>query len=311
MFNNRYGGDDEQMQASEPERVSGNDGGVLVTPPLNLNQHLDYLELTYPTLSRSKHSVEYPEHWDKRAVETKPLNGYKVAHRYSDGRVEMYHPDQPNMGTHVVMGGKTLKALGENDLWLLEFFLQNGAKITRLDCALDVFDLPLDFDQLWELAKTKEYECRLRLPPLRTSDAQHGDTIYFGRMKSSIFTRVYNKAAEQNYDGSWVRVETVFRHSRANNAAKLMVKRKLDPAALIRGHVNLPRLQWWTDVMTAKAVKTKLDPPTADKRLLWLMNTVPAALAKEIHLQGDAVWLEFKARVTDELVKLEQLTSGL
>lgn len=303
MFNYRYGRNDEQMQTNKSERVSNNGGGVLVTPPLNLSQHLDFLELTFP-IFKQKPSVEYPEHWSKKAVETKPKNGYKVAYRYPDGRVEMFHPDQPNMGYHVVMGGQTLKALGENDLWLLEYFLENGARVTRLDCALDVFDMPLDFDELWASAKKGEFECRLRKPPLRTSDAKRGDTVYFGRMKSSVFTRIYNKAAEQNYDGSWVRVETVFRHSRANNAAKLMVKRKLDTPALIRGHVNLPRLKWWTDVMTQKAEKTRVDPPTADKRLSWLMNSVPSALAKEIHLQGEAVWLEFKARVEEEIVKL-------
>jgi len=291
------------MPKNKPQPPLDENGGVLVTPPPNVHQHLDFLELTYPLFNRQLPNM-YPPHWTDKTVETKAVNGYKLAVRYPDGRVEMSHPDQPNMGIHVIMPAQTLKALGEDDLWLLEFFLQNGAKITRLDCALDVFEKPLDFDELWELAKAKEFECRLRSPALRTSDAEHGDTIYFGRMKSSIFTRVYNKAAEQKYAGSWVRVETVFRHSRANNAAKLMVKRSLDTGALIRGHLNLPRLQWWADVMTMKAEKTKFDRSTGDKRLEWLMTSVAPTLAKEIHLHGDAVYALFKARVIDELEKL-------
>jgi hypothetical protein len=310
MSGNRYNGDDRQMQKNKPQPSIDGNGGVLVTPPPNVHQHLDFIELTYPLFGRQLPEM-YPSHWTEKAVETKPVNGYKVAARYADGRVEMSHPDQPNMGIHVIMPAQTLKALGEDDLWLLEFFLSNGARVTRIDTALDVFDMPLDFNELWELAKAKEYECRLRLPPLRTSDAMHGDTIYFGRMKSSVFTRIYNKAAEQNYDGSWVRVETVFRHSRANNAAKLMVKRELDTGALIRGHLNLPRLQWWTDVMTMKAEKTKFDRSTGDNRATWLMKSVAPTLAKEIFLRGDGFYDDFKARVIEELVRLDSLTSGL
>lgn len=283
--------------------VEKNRGGA-VTPPLKLVSHLDWLEITYPILGQ-KVDVCYPEHWEKKCVETKAFHGYTIGARYPDGRIEMVNPDSPAMGVHVQFSAQTLVALGEDDYDLLEFFIQHGAKITRMDCALDVFDLPLDFNELWQLAVSGEFECRLRKPPQRTMDAQRGDTIYFGKMKSSVFTRFYDKAAEQKQDKVWTRVETVFRHSRANNAAKLMVKRHLDTASLIRGHVNLPRLQWWLDVMTTKAEKTRLDPAREDKRLEWLLRTVPKALAKEIHLRGDEVYDTFKLRVIDELQKFD------
>lgn len=278
-------------------------GGGAVTPPLKLASHLDWLEITFPVLGNYP-KIDYPENWDKTTVETKAFHGYSVGARYQDGRIEMSNPDHPSMGIHVQFSAQTLSALKTNDHELLEFFIQHGARITRLDCALDVFELPIDFAEIWELVVSGDYECRLRKPPTRTMDAVTGDTIYFGRMKSSVFTRIYNKSAEQNTTGNWTRIETVFRHSRANNAAKLMVKRHLEPSALIRGHVNLPRLAWWTDVMTNKAEKTRLDPVSEDKRLQWLLGVVPKALAKEIYLRGDGLYDQFKARVIDELNNL-------
>lgn len=280
-------------------------GGVLVTPPPKLVEHLDWIEITYPILGNSPVAA-YPEHWPKARVECKPMNGYKVACRYADGRVEMVHPDQKNMGVHVTLPAKTLQTLQEDDKWLLEYFLEHGAVITRLDCALDVFESPLNFDVLWRLCRERDYICRLRKPPLRDCDAETGDTVYFGRMKSSVCTRVYNKAAEQNVPGDWIRVETMFRHSRANNAAKLMVKKKLDCRSLIAGHVQIPRLKWWTDVMTKNAAKTRLDRPTQSKRLEWLMNSVAPTLAKEVFLNGGVVEREFMLRYREELLKLEQ-----
>jgi DNA relaxase NicK len=279
-------------------------GGVLVTPPLKLSEHLDWIELTYPILAKAIPQM-YPEHWQTNAVQCKPLFGYNNAVRYEDGRLEMWHSEQKSMGFHVSIPAQAIQALHEDDLWLLEYFITNGAKITRLDCAVDVLDYPLPFDELWKLAQNDEFECRLRKDPQRTHETKRGDTIYFGRMKSSVFTRFYDKAAEQKQSGDWTRIETVFRHSRANNAAKLMVKRKLTTRQMIAGHVNLPRLQWWRDVMACEAVKTRVDPSMHDKRLDWLMNSVPSALAKEIKLRGETVRDLFNQRVAEALQKLD------
>ena len=281
-------------------------GGVLVTPPPKLVQHLDWIEVTYPILG-NRPNVDYPEHWPKERVECKPHNGYAIAVRYADGRTEENHPDHPNMGIHVTLPAQTLQTLQEDDKWLLEFFIGSGGKITRLDCALDVFGNSLNFNRLWSLVRQKQYQCRLRKPPLREHDAETGDTIYFGKMKSSVCTRIYNKAAEQNVTGEWTRVETMFRHSRANNAAKVMVKQNLECRALIAGHVKIPRLKWWTDIMTIAATKTRLDRPTQSKRLEWLMNSVAPTLAKEVFLHGGEVEREFMLRYRDELAKLEQM----
>lgn len=281
-----------------------NKGGVLVTPPLSTQQHLDWIEITTPILGK-KPTVPYPAHWSKKFVECKPMNGYSVACRYDDGRIEMQNASNPNMGIHTVMSATTLQNLQEDDKWLLGYFLAEGVRVTRLDCALDIYHNPLNFDELWELARRREFVCNLRKPPLREQDAKTGDTVYFGRLKASVVTRVYNKAAEQNVKGDWVRVETMFRHSRANNAAKLMVRKNLDCRALIAGHVRIPKLKWWSDIMTNEPEKTRLDPAGVSKRVHWLLNSVSPTIAKEIHLRGWGIWDEIRLRVVDELQKID------
>lgn len=278
-------------------------GGVLVTPPLKLHQHLDWIELTYPTLSKNT-QPNYPEHWTTKAVETKPHNGYNLAFRYPDGRTEERHTNQKSMGIHVTMPAQTLAQLEEDEKWLLGYFLENGAKITRLDFALDVFEKPLEFNKLWKFCLAKEYECRLRQPPLRTHDAERGDTIYFGRMKSSVFTRVYNKAAEQKIDGSWVRVETVMRHQRANHAAKLYAGTDVEVASFITGHVQIKNFKWWTDVMTMKATKTRYDLPAKNSRREWLLKSVAPSLAREMMLD-DSLYEDF-IRHVDACYQIER-----
>jgi DNA relaxase NicK len=210
------------------------------------------------------------------------------------------------MGVHITLPAQTLQNLQEDDKWLLRYFVEEGASISRLDFALDVLDKELNFNQLWALVQGGNFRCRLRKQPLRMQEAITGDTIYFGRMKSSICTRIYDKGAEQKVNRTWIRVETMMRHGRANHAAKLYAGTDVSIPAIIAGHVQIPDLEWWADVMTKTPEKTRLARPNANKRHEWLMKSVAPTLAKEIFLHGDAVYSEFKARVVDELQKLDE-----
>lgn len=259
---------------------------------MDVFESVDYLELTY--INARPDDALYPDAWSTRRVETKPRNGYKVAARYSDGRIEM-HSDEQRMGVHVVMSGDVCKELGVNARTIFDL-TNRGARVTRLDCATDVFNAPLVFEDLWALARAGEYQCRLRKPPLRASDAATGDTIYFGRMKSSACTRVYNKAAEQGVAGEWIRVETMFRHRRAHDAAKALVAGK-SIRSLNRGHVYVPKLAWWVEAMNVPATKTRAHQKPRDSRMEWLLKSVAPALRKEIELHGESVWNDFRDAV--------------
>lgn len=260
-----------------------------------VTQHLDWLEITYPILGQNL-NIAYPEHWSKERVETKPTNGYNVACRYKDGRVEQLHTLYPSMGVHVTFPAQTLAQLKEDEKWLIGWLVQSGATVTRLDFALDCYGVPLDFDALWEEVIARRYTCRLRTPPIRTHDSISGDIIYFGRMKSSIMTRIYNKAAEQKVSGVWNRVETMMRHQRANFAAKKFASTDAEVASFITGHVQIKNFKWWEDVMTMKATKTRYDRPTTNSRREWLMKSVAPSLAREMILD-DTLYDDFIRRV--------------
>lgn len=264
--------------------------------------HLDWFECTIPR-SKDEYGIMYPKNWTKRCVEGKPTNGYNHSTLYADGRQEMFNDKQASMGIHVVITGKPLQVLcpnQESEIEMIEHFQSIGAKMTRIDCAVDVYDKPLDFKALWEMVVDGDYECRLRDEPLYDHSPTQGDTVYFGRMKSSVFTRIYDKGKEQKIDRNWVRIETVFRHARAHNAASAY-RTGGTIAGLCAGHVRIPKLQWWTEVMSAEPVKTRLNRVDGDKRMEWLLKSVAPTLAKEISLHGDDVWNKFRDAVWEKV----------
>lgn len=287
--------------------MSDNCGGGVVTPPPNqevgVRERVDWLSVTFPHFKRRQPTGMYPDGWTDKRVPAKPINGYSLAARYADGRVEMTNPDQPNMGTHILLSGTTISNLTEDYSSLVTHFIESGAKIARIDFALDLFGMGFDLEKVWKLADAGKYKCRLRKPPSHYEDTAMGHTIYFGRMKSSAFTRLYDKAIEQKVTGDWKRIETVFRHSRANNAAKHYAK-GASVRSLIKGHLHLPDYDVWNEVLNVDALKTHLARVDGDKRLEWLLKSCAPTLAKEIHLQGDIVYKKFIDEVRHELQKL-------
>lgn len=274
---------------------------------MNTENHLDWFECTIPR-GRREYGIIYPDGWTTRSVEGKPLNGYNHCSLFADGRTEMYHDSQQCMGVHVTITGKPLAVLcpnEESERQMIEHFQSIGGKITRLDCAVDVFDKPLDFSELYNLVCAGDYECRLRKEPQYTHEPTEGDCMYFGRFKSSVCTRIYDKAKEQKVEKTWVRIETVFRHARANNAGTAY-RTGGTIAGLCAGHVRIPKLQWWSEVMSSEPVKTRLNRIDGDKRMEWLLKSVAPTLAKEIALHGDDVWNKFR----DAVFASECLTSG-
>lgn len=270
---------------------------------MQLENHLDWFEITIP---REKHQlgVSYPKGWTKNHTEGKPLNGYNACTQYADGRLEMLHTGLVGMGIHVTLTGKPLQVLcptRESEVEMIEHFQAQGAKVSRLDCAVDVFDFPLDWEELWAICDAKDFECRLRGEPLIMHSKTEGDTVYFGKFKSTAATRIYDKAKEQRIkDKQWVRIETMFRHGRATSAAKNYAEGG-SISGLIAGHLRIPKLDWWRTVMTQEPIKTRANRITSDNRQEWLLKSVAPALAKEIDLCGAEFWNKFRDAVWEKV----------
>lgn len=271
-------------------------------------EHLDYLTVTYQSMM----DVSYPPTWSNRCVEVRPHNGYTLAVKYDDGRLEMSNSERRDMGVHIILSGSVLAGIEENDRDLVAFFLENGASVRRMDIAIDAFDSGLSVADVWRMAQNREFKCRLRKPPSHDESAwDTGDTVYFGRFASSVYTRIYDKTAEQkiihhieNPPENWLRIETGFRDRRGQSAAR-MVAAGVPYRAMVRGHVDFPSSPAYAEIMTAAAIKTRFEPPVEDNTMKWLLKSCAPTLAREWALHGDDVWNKFRSEVFEQKERIE------
>lgn len=128
------------------------------------------------------------------------------------------------MGVWLEMSGqgcRTFESFGNGDYEsLFDYVLENPGDlhITRLDVAFDDHSGILDIEQLKKDTMGDSYISKWSGGIVRAGHGQSRgqDTIEFGSMKSAIFLRIYNKAAERGFtDRHWVRVELQMRDERA------------------------------------------------------------------------------------------------
>lgn len=92
------------------------------------------------------------------------------------------------------------------------------ANVSRLDVACDDHDGLLDMDVIVRKIRNNEINTRMRNRSLCMSmsgDKMTGTTVYIGAPSSDFRIRIYDKAAEQEADGHWVRCEMVLRDANA------------------------------------------------------------------------------------------------
>lgn len=104
-------------------------------------------------------------------------------------------------------------------------YLDPDVSATRVDLAIDDHDEKLDMDVVFEYAKGRSVDSRIRkiryVGDLQGDD-DRGLTVYIGAPSSSFRVRIYDKAKEQfapeepGYNDHWIRVEMVMRGKQAN-----------------------------------------------------------------------------------------------
>ncbi len=139
--------------------------------------------------------------------------------------ISIHYNGREDMGVWLEMSGQGCRAFetfGSGDYeGLFRYVLENpdDVHITRLDVAFDDHTGILDMEQLKTDTSSDSYISKWAGGTVRAGHgAKRGqDTIEFGSMKSTIFLRIYNKAAERGFDASrhWLRVELQMRDERA------------------------------------------------------------------------------------------------
>lgn len=199
-------------------------------------------------------------------VEGRGAHGYRE--RWFFESISIHYDGREDMGVWCEMTGKGCRAFesyGNGDYEaLFELILSEteNMNLTRLDAAYDDHDGILDIVKLCEDTRKQEFVSRFN--DWQVIEGSKGCSVTHGSMKSDIFLRIYDKAAEQGLeDGShWIRVELQMRRERAsafvgvNGAIGLVFcgvllnyLRYVEPDAVDTNRWRWPLKDYWSDLM--------------------------------------------------------------
>lgn len=261
---------------------------------------IDWIEVTFP---RSV-SVPRPDFMARDGVETRPINAYDRAMKYSDGRVELTHSSREEMGTHVICTGSVLSAYQDRAREILDIYITGSGRLSRLDLAVDVFN-DTDFTPALATAEIQRggCKCRARKYPVWHDAVGRGHTQYVGAPASEVRVRIYDKSAERDLDDLvWTRIEGQYRGERAHGAG-MAVTAGADEREIIRGYVDFPDWREWQRVfrLPAQRIPTTTRETNTER---WLLEQVAPALARTVALSGDSFLDRFVSAYERELVRI-------
>ena len=138
-------------------------------------------------------------------------NGYKSMMTWEG--ISILSDGREDMGVCVDMSGKGCRTFEtySSSSWddLFSCILDDDYNISRLDVALDDHSGLLDIDLLRDDTDLHHYISKSR--KWMVQYGSDGCTIYHGSQQSNMLIRIYDKAAEKQVDGHWIRVEMQMR----------------------------------------------------------------------------------------------------
>lgn len=226
------------------------------------------------------------------------IHGYTLCKQHPFGHLVMSNPNRPDMGTHVIMGGSAMSRLSEekvDTLYLVPWCLKEGAKISRIDLAIDLREQPFDIIAMSRCRQDEVQPGSTRKWNLVTGSDQ-GVTLYAGSRKSDKFLRVYDKGKQLQIDQLWTRFELEIKGKTAGDVAAALstMKRRDIPAyvkGVMRGLYN-PLFQPYREVIDGDAINVPSTKDTGNRTVEWLCNTVAKTMATQIRLYHDQDILE-------------------
>lgn len=236
-----------------------------------------------------------------------PHYGYRTAVEFPCGLSIMYNGATKTMGAHYQYSGRALNALrAENvtDIEILEYHAAQGHKCTRIDLALDVKG-----DELFEVQLSLAVNRNQRSGTARNvnevrSLTDAGRTIYVGSRASDVFTRIYNKAAEQKVSGYWTRCEVELKGKQAQNAVLTVLAEGLPSVAAICRHLLTVKVGFdfpgWRDMLTGRLQSISQSQQPERRTRKWLLETCVKSLTRYCLEHPEENFLDvFQAAVSD------------
>lgn len=225
---------------------------------------------------------------------------YKVKARTGEIICEIgYHSKLPSQGIHVIFRGNYLTALRMLNIdisVMLAEAVEKGAKLTRLDIALDITTMlkpKAIYQRLHTTIKsnlpgheTKIPKGKIGVPAHTVSYIENdfgltGSGCMVGAWASARVFRIYDKGAQMGNAGQWLRIEAQLRDSTARAWADSIVDDGLGVALktlFLSYFTGWERLEKWLEnLKQTDPPKLEIERRTASER--WLKTVaVPAVL---------------------------------
>lgn len=250
---------------------------------------IDWLSYTVPwNAPRIKHlspdvSVELVAERASGMIERwyaeRALHGYRwqFVSVEKPGLRVMISPRNHDMGVHVQFAGSALA--GESVLERLQFALEVGGNVTRIDIAVDVaqrWNIRAMYDQVVDGAVIT----RAKKPAY--VEGETGATCYVGSRTSEKYLRVYDKGGQMKSGRPWTRVELECKGGFAQRIANYVYQEGLGSIPqVIRGFCDWTSFPAWNDVMNSNIDRVSLPQPERSSNTRgWLLEIVAPALAK-------------------------------
>ena len=220
--------------------------------------------------------------------EGKARFGYDVQDRYESGVTVMWSTKRADMGVHVVFTGSSLRwltAKGTSVLDVAKHMRDLGARASRVDLAIDIFDSGLQQSDLCKPARLP-YKGKGRTPKFtQVGDEEDGWTLYIGSRSSEKFLRIYDKAKESKSEiKDWKRIEIECKGMVAHWLGDALPEMDVSAvyqltAQLCKTMVDF-KVSQWTEALSSEEVALSIPKKTARDTIGWLVNQVAPALAK-------------------------------
>lgn len=263
---------------------------------MEISANIDWISATYPyRLKDNSFPLVMPDDHKNGFQLVRGANGYESAKQYQSGAYEMWHGKHEGMGVHVVYSAQAIAYACENfgcEQWEILDYLSQSAKLSRLDIALDVANIPIDIRQMHSDALSGKIKTRVKsLDYIERAEigAEKGArTLYFGSMtKRKKLLRVYDKGMQLNLDNYLTRFELETHGAIAQNATKTLLSDIESLANTIRGMIrgyvdfqdSVP-----LEIFTSDKIKIALPKYQKSNTANWLIGTVAKTLANEVYL---------------------------
>jgi hypothetical protein len=249
-----------------------------------------------------------------------PGQGYNRGRKLNAGSIT-WHTEHKEQGIGVMHTGQELQEIRKSSLTeheYLKWIASRGGKVSTMDACINVHNEQADPMDIIRARDTGTLRTRARHIANYSGSTKVGDkwlpsdTVYIGSVKSAIQVMIYNKAAEQEVDGDWIRIEITWRgkHAQAAHTAMLTSSIGAVTRAAIRHQVGVSSA-WWQSAMLGEVSMPETVKKAIGGRQKWLLESVLSALEKEIdderQRNDDTVYNAFSSLIARKRQQVKQL----